>query len=311
MKKIFFSFFFIIFLWFNMFAQDDSEVSREKGENNSSSENKSISFSVPENPDEIMDKRGLNWLEKSVNREIIKAVKSEQVTLTKLESYIYLQVIPFYIYGQGPEGERKLRDDITRVLGTVNSPSETKIMPLPIAELETMGLPFDRKITDSMILPPELFFEHIDITFFIDMNILTGRVGEALRKMERIKPVYNSKNRFYRVMKKGSELRYFVHIANIAYEIAYTGRIPESIIKRMVKEIEFLVEIMDEYEEKLKKSEALAFDGRYVKGDNVYIDILYLYEETGGNNEKIEKIMKKAFSSEKVNIRSKFERDSS
>ncbi|MFO7736069.1 MAG: hypothetical protein R6W70_07630, partial [bacterium] len=211
----------------------------------------------------------------------------------------------------GPESEKKLRDDITRVLGTVKSPSDTKIMPLPVAELEKMGLPFEKKITGSMIFPSKLFPEQIDITFFIDVNVLTGRVGDTLRKMDGIKPVYNSKNRFYRVMKEGSELRYFVHIANIAYEIAYTGRTPESILKRMVEEIQFLVEIMDKYEEKIKRSDALTFDGRYVKGNNVYIDILYLYEETGGDNEKIEKIMKKAFSSEEVNIRSNFERGSS
>ncbi|MFO7735997.1 MAG: hypothetical protein R6W70_07250, partial [bacterium] len=103
MRSVILSFFLIIFLFLNISAKKDNETKTDKRVDESSQENKSISFSIPQNPDEIMDKKGLNWLEKSVNREIIKAVKNEEVTLTKLASYIYLQVIPFYVYGQGPE----------------------------------------------------------------------------------------------------------------------------------------------------------------------------------------------------------------
>ena len=258
---------------------------------------------LPNNYEQKLSEGSFNWFEKAVNKAIIKTILTKKVTLEKISDYLYLQTIPNYEYNT-PKTEDKLGEDLMNILGKFQTSQNTVIQPFVYVNLLKMKLPFKKRLIDNMIIAPHFFTSDIiDLTFFADMNKFTARIRESLLRIKNFKPIYNSKNRFYRMKKKDSKLIYFVRIPNIVYEMVYTGNTLENILKNKIAEINYLGNILDLFEEKIKKSKTITFDGRYIRGKKVFIDMFFLYEKTKGNIKRTKELMKNALLGNKTDIR--------
>ncbi len=244
---------------------------------------------------------GKNWLEVRVNQSIARSIRERKVSLEALNEYLFLLTIPNFAY-RGDEGEERLGNDIMNLLGTIQTPSQTVMMELQWSELVAMGLPFKKKITDALLFPATYFERDIDFTFFVDMNALTARVGAAFESKPDMKPVYNSSQRFYRVRQGDLSCIFIVNIANVAYEIAYTGEPFENVMKRYVAEAEFLFTVMGQYEKKIKKDKNLEYDGRYIKGKDIFVDLWFLYSAANGNVASAKQLMEKVLQHKPVSV---------
>ncbi len=258
---------------------------------------------LPKNYEQKLSEGSFNWFEKAVNEAVIKTILIKKVTLEKIADYIFLQTIPNYEYNT-PKAEEKLGEDLMDILGKFQTSQNTVIQSFVYVNLLKMKLPFKKRLIDSMIVSPDFFVsDSIDLTFFADVNKVTARIREALLRIKGFKPIYNSKNRFYRMKKENSRLIYFVRIPNIIYEMVYTGNTLENILKNQIDEIVFLGKTLDLFEKKIENSKKLTFDGRFIKGKNVFIDLFFLYEKTKGDIKRVKGLMNNALLGKKVDIR--------
>ncbi len=238
---------------------------------------------IPQGWEELVNNEQLNWLEKKVNETVVTAVKTSKVSLTKMDDYLYLQITPNYVY-VGDDSDERLAMDISDALGSVNGSRDGVFMNLNWYELYTQKLPFNKRLPDSVKVVPSFNFYPVkgelslDITFFFELNKLTGMVYSSLATNKELKLIYNSAKRFYKIELTGLKTHFFVHIPNIVYEIAYTGNTFESIIGDKIKELNLVFSVMKKYEPIIEKNEKLSYDGRYLKGDKIFVDIWFLYD---------------------------------
>ncbi len=244
---------------------------------------------------------GRNWLEIRVNQSVARAIRERKVSLEALNEYLFLMTIPNFAY-RGESGEERLGDDIMGLLGTIQTPSQTVMMELQWSEIADMGLPFTKKLTDSLLFPPAYFEKDIDFTFFVDVNALTSRVGAAFENKPGMKPVYNSAQRFYRIRRENLSCIFIVNVTNIAYEMVYTGEPFENVVKHYVAEAEFLFVVMEKYEKKIKSDKRLSYDGRYIKGENILVDLWFLYDAVNGDIAEASRFIEKVLRHEPVSV---------
>ncbi len=235
---------------------------------------------IPADYAKQIESSSLNYLEKKVAYAVLNAVKNQKVVLDTVADYLFVQVVPSYIY-KGPGGEERLGQDLMGLLGTIQTKENAAIMALEFKELEKMRLPFPKKITESLLIDSKSL-KDIEITFFVELNSLTGRIYEALQRIEESKLIYNSTSRFYRIESTKSKCYFMLHIPNIAYEIAYTGNTIENVLKRETTDVRKVFSVMKKYEEKILKNPKTTFDGRYIRGSNFSVDLWFLmkYIET-------------------------------
>jgi len=244
---------------------------------------------------------GMNWLEIRVNQSVARAIRERKVSLEALNEYLFLMTVPNFAY-RGEAGEERLGNDIMGLSGTIQTPSQTVMMELQWSELIGMGLPFTKKLTDSLLFPAAYFEKDIDFTFFVDVNALTARVGGAFENKPGMKPVYNSAQRFYRIRRDDLSCIFFVNVTNVAYEMVYTGEPFENVIKRYVAEAEFLFAVMGKYEKKIKGDKRLSYDGRYIKGENILVDRWFLHDATNGDIAEAFRFMEKVLRHEPASV---------
>lgn len=237
---------------------------------------------VPADFDQRIKGAGRNWFQTRVNQSIARSIRERKVALESLNEYLFLMTVPNFAY-RGDAGEEKLGEDMMGLLGTIKTGEEAVIMELQWTELVGMGLPFKKKLTDALVFPAGYFKSEIDLTFFVDVNTFTARVGAALGVNPKVKPVYNSQQKFYRLKRDDLQVIYIVNIPNIAYEMVYTGEPFENVIKQYLKEMEFLFALMEKYEKKLAADKALTYDGRYIKGKDIFIDLWFLHGKLNGD----------------------------
>ncbi|HOW52468.1 MAG TPA: hypothetical protein PLV42_10555 [bacterium] len=256
---------------------------------------------VPADFDAQLKGKGLNWFQTRVNQSIARAVRERKVALESLNEYLFLMTVPNFAY-RGDAGEEKLGEDMMGLLGTIKTGEEAVIMELQWAELVGMGLPFKKKLTDALVFPASYFKNEIDMTFFVDVNTFTARLGAALGVNPKAKAVYNSQQKFYRLKRDDLQVIYIVNIPNIAYEMVYTGEPFENVIKQYLKEAEFLFALMEKYEKKLTADKALTYDGRYIKGKEIFIDLWFLYGKVKGDRAAAESFIAAALQHKPVTV---------
>ena len=250
---------------------------------------------LPADYDKKVKASDTNWMEKEINFLVGDAVKKSSVVMKKISDILIVQVVPNYAY-IGMEGEEKLGEDLAVILnsGEIKVPSGTKLMNFIYSELLFMKLPFKKRLIDSMIIGADKFPNSIDITFFVNVNILTKKIFNALDNNPEIKPIYNSSKKYYRASFKDSKLLYLIYIPNMAYEIAYTGVTFENVLGKYVLEARFLHELLKNYEKKIDSDKNLSFDGRYIKGKNIMIDLWFLPSKIKLDKKKAEEVFEKA-----------------
>ena len=258
---------------------------------------------LPADYDKKVKDSNTNWMEKEINVLVGDAVRKSSVVMKKISDIMIVQVIPNYAY-PGDEGEEKLGEDLAMILnsGKVKVPSGAKLMNFHYSELLYMKLPFKKRLIDSMIVGADKFPVSIDITFFINVNMLTKKIYNALDNIPDIKPVYNSAKKYYKASFKGSRLLYLIYIPNLAYEIAYTGDIFEKVLGKYVKEAQFLHEVLQKHEKSIVEDKKLEFDGRYIRGKDIMIDLWFLPSNTKMDKVQAEKILKKALKHQPVKV---------
>lgn len=259
--------------------------------------------SLPENYEELVKSSSVNSMEKKINLIVGKAVSGGRVVIEKVNDILFVQVIPNFAYAD-ENGEERLGEDLVSLLqsNTMEAPRNAQFMNLAYSELITMKLPFKKRLIDSMIIGADKFDLSIDLTFFININALTNSVYNSLKNIKDFETVYNSREKYYRTKFKDSNILYLIRIPNIAYEIAYTGELYENIISRQIKEALFLKNVLYDLEKKITKDTGLSFDGRYIKGKDVSIDIWFLGEKTGMDVEKGRGLIMKALERKPVEI---------
>ncbi len=256
---------------------------------------------VPADLDAQLKGRGLNWLQTRVNQSIARSIRERKVALESLNEYLFLMTVPNFAY-RGDAGEEKLGEDMMGLLGTIKTGEEAVIMELQWAELVGMGLPFKKKLTDALVFPAGYFKSEIDLTFFVDVNTFTARVGAALGVVPKAKPVYNSQQKFYRLKRDDLQCIYIINIPNIAYEMVYTGEPFENIIKQYLKEAEFLFALMEKYEKRLAADKQLTYDGRYIKGKDIFVDLWFLHGKVKGDRASAETLFEALFKHKPVTV---------
>lgn len=259
----------------------------------------------PDYPELIKKSKG-NLMEKKVDEIIGNALKSSRVVIEKLNDFMYLQVVPNFAYSD-ENGEERLGEDLMKILhsGQIAASENSQFMSLDYLEMKMMGLPFKRKLVDSLVLGADKFDLSISLTFFVNMNKLTNMVLNSLENVKDFKPLFNQAEKFYRTKFADSKMLYFIRIPNIAYEIAYTGELYENVVAREIKEALFIHDVVKNVEKKIEKDKFLSFDGRYIKSvkdDKILIDLWFLPQKTGMNKEEAAKIMEKALKHEPVRI---------
>jgi hypothetical protein len=246
---------------------------------------------LPSDYDKKVKETDTNWMEKEINKLVGEAVRKSAVVMKKISDTMIVQVVPNYAY-VGQEGEEKLGEDLAMILnsGKVKVSSGAKLMNFHYSELLFMKLPFKRRLIDKMIVGADKFPVSIDITFFINVNVLTKKIYNALDNIPGIKPVYNSAKRYYKAQFEGSRLLYLIYIPNMAYEIAYTGNIFEKVLGKYVKEAQFLHEVLKKYEKKVIDDKKLNFDGRYIRGKDIMVDLWFLPAKVNMDKKQAEKV---------------------
>jgi len=258
---------------------------------------------LPADYDQKVKASDTNWMEKEINYLVGDAVKKSSVVMKKISDILIVQVVPNYAY-IGMEGEEKLGEDLAEILnsGSLKVPSGTKLMNFIYSELLFMKLPFKKRLIDSMVIGADKFPASIDITFFVNVNVLTKKIFNSLDNIAEIKPIYNSAKKYYRASFKDSKLLYLIYIPNMAYEIAYTGITFENVLGKYVKEARFLHEILKNYEKKIDSDKNLSFDGRYIKGKDIMIDLWFLPVSTKLDKTKAQEIFEKALKHKPVTV---------
>lgn len=263
---------------------------------------------IPQGWEDLVNNAQLNWLEKKVNEEVVKAVKTSKVSLTKLDDYLYLQITPNYVY-VGDDSDERLAMDISDALGSISGDKDGVFMNLNWYELYTQKLPFNKKLPNAIkVVSSSNFYPSkgnlpIDVTFFFELNKLTGMVYSSLGTNKDFKLIYNSKKRFYKIKMEGIKTYFFVHIPNIVYEIAYAGNTFENIIGRKIKEFNIVYGVMKKYESIIDKNSKLSYDGRYIKGDNVFIDMWFFYDYVTQNKLNIDNLFTDILNGKPIKIK--------
>ncbi len=258
---------------------------------------------LPENYEELVNKSPMNTMEKKISLIVGESVRKNKVLIEQVNDFIYLQVIPNYAY-YGEKGEEQLAIDLMEILnsGKIAAPRGAQFMNISYSEMMEMNLPFGKKLIDSMILGRERFTDSIDLTFFVNVNAVTNRIFNSLENIKEFEAVYNSTERYYRTRYKDSRLLYLIRVPNIIYEVVYTGELFETVISKYIRESLFIARLLRKYEKDITKKENLDFDGRYIKGDNILVDLWFLPENTGMVEKKGDEIFRRILKGEKVKI---------
>lgn len=261
---------------------------------------------LPSDYAELIKKSKGNSMEKKIDEIIGNALKSNKVVIEKLNDFMFLQVVPNFAYSD-ENGEERLGEDLMKILnsGQIAATGNSQFMSLDYLEMKMMGLPFKKRLVDSLVLGADKFDLSISLTFFININKLTNMVLNSLENIKDFKPIFNQAEKFYRTKFADSKMLYFIIIPNIAYEIAYTGELYENIIGREIKEALFIHDVIKDSEKKIEKDPLLSYDGRYIKGvknDKILIDLWFLPQKTAMKREEAAKIIGKAIKHEPVRI---------
>ncbi|HNW82878.1 MAG TPA: hypothetical protein PKG52_08310 [bacterium] len=258
---------------------------------------------LPDNYNELVRNSSGNWMEKKVNEIIGMALSQNTVVIEKINDMLFLQVVPNYAYSDD-KGEERLGEDLIRILeaNKFEAPRSAQFMNLDYSQLVEMKLPFKKRLIDSMVIGADKFTLSISLTFFANMNAITNSIFNSLSNIKDFTPIYNSSEKYYRAKFENSKLLYLVQIPNIVYEMVYTGEMFETVISAKVKEAIFLKNVLKDAEPFIEKDKALSFDGRYIKGKDIMIDMWFLAEKTGLDLEKAKAVLSKALKHEAVNI---------
>jgi hypothetical protein len=258
---------------------------------------------LPENYEELVKSSSGNVMEKRINIIVGEAVTKGKVVLEKVNDILFAQVVPNFAYADD-SGEERLGEDLVAILQSnkMEAPRSAQFMNLDYRELMMMKLPFKKRLIDSMVIGADKFDLSLDLTFFVNMNALTNSVYNSLKNIKEFTTVYNSSEKYYRTKFEGSNLLFLVRIPNIAYELVYTGELFENIISAQIKEALFLRNVIKDYEQQIEKDKELKFDGRYIKGNNISIDLWFLAVETEMSVEKGKDFIRKALKHEPVEL---------
>lgn len=257
--------------------------------------------SVPADLDTRLKGAGLNWLQIRVNQSVARIIREKKVSLEELNEYLYLMAVPNFAY-RGDAGEERLGNDMMGLLGTIKTEENVEIMELQWSEMAGMGLPFRKRLTDALLFPADYFKDAIDLTFFVNIQVLTARIGAAFSVRPGIKPLYNSQQKFYRLKNETLQFIYIINIPNIAYEVVYTGEPLENVIRNYLQEMDLLFPLMERYEKRIISDKTLSYDGRYIKGKNIFIDLWFLHEKVKGSRGEAEAALEKALKHQPVEI---------
>jgi len=258
---------------------------------------------LPENYEELVKSSSGNVMEKRINIIVGEAITKGKVVLEKVNDILFAQVVPNFAYADD-SGEERLGEDLIAILQSnkMEAPRSAQFMNLDYRELMLMKLPFKKRLVDSMVIGADKFDLSLDLTFFVNMNALTNSVYNALRNIKEFTTVYNSSEKYYRTKFDDSNLLFLVRIPNVAYELVYTGELFENIISAQIKEALFLKNVIKDFEKQIEKDKELKFDGRYIKGKDISIDLWFLAVETEMNVEKGKDFIRKALKHESVNV---------
>lgn len=258
---------------------------------------------LPENYEELVKNSSGNCMEKRINIIVGEAISKGKVVIEKVNEILLAQVVPNFAYAD-ENGEERLGEDLINILQSnkMEAPRSAQFMNLDYRELIMMKLPFKKRLIDSMVIGADKFDLSLDLTFFVNMNALTNTVYNSLNNIKEFKTVYNSSEKYYRTKFDDSNLLFLVRIPNIAYELVFTGELLENIISLHIKEALFLHNVLKAFEKTIEKDPALSFDGRYIKGKKISIDLWFLAKHTDMNLEKGMAEIKKAVRHEPVNI---------
>jgi hypothetical protein len=258
---------------------------------------------LPENYEELVKSSSGNVMEKRINIIVGEAITKGKVVLEKVNDILFAQVVPNFAYADD-NGEERLGEDLIAILQSnkMEAPRSAQFMNLDYRELMLMKLPFKKRLIDSMVIGADKFDLSLDLTFFVNMNALTNSVYNALRNIKEFTTVYNSSEKYYRTKFDDSNLLFLVRIPNVAYELVYTGELFENIISAQIKEALFLKNVIKDFEKQIEKDKELKFDGRYIKGKDISIDLWFLAVETEMNVEKGKDFIRKALKHESVNV---------
>ncbi|HPG35307.1 MAG TPA: hypothetical protein PLG63_03140 [bacterium] len=258
---------------------------------------------LPENYEELVKSSSGNVMEKRINIIVGEAITKGKVVLEKVNDILFAQVVPNFAYADD-NGEERLGEDLIAILQSnkMEAPRSAQFMNLDYRELMLMKLPFKKRLVDSMVIGADKFDLSLDLTFFVNMNALTNSVYNALRNIKEFTTVYNSSEKYYRTKFDDSNLLFLVRIPNVAYELVYTGELFENIISAQIKEALFLKNVIKDFEKQIEKDKELKFDGRYIKGKDISIDLWFLAVETEMNVEKGKDFIRKALKHESVNV---------
>lgn len=258
---------------------------------------------LPENYEELVKSSSGNVMEKRINIIVGEAITKGKVVLEKVNDILFAQVVPNFAYADD-SGEERLGEDLIAILQSnkMEAPRSAQFMNLDYRELMLMKLPFKKRLIDSMVIGADKFDLSLDLTFFVNMNALTNSVYNALRNIKEFTTVYNSSEKYYRTKFDDSNLLFLVRIPNVAYELIYTGELFENIISAQIKEALFLKNVIKDFEKQIEKDKELKFDGRYIKGKDISIDLWFLAVETEMNVEKGKDFIRKALKHESVNV---------
>jgi len=249
-----------------------------------------------------LKKSDYNPLIKSINKSIHESILTKKVTLHKLDEFLYLLTTPGFAY-EGEDGNEKLGEDLVPVLGKFNV-AQGALMSLIYNDLKKLNLPFKKMLTDYLLFPKEIFVKDIELAFYVDLNKLTGKIYNKLSKDKSLVLNYNSKNRFYRIEKRSQKAFYLFQIPNAAYEIVYTGAMIDSVIEKEVDEFSFIFSVIDKkLNKQLVNSKAVSFDGRYITGKSIFIDVWFLKKKSNSNVKHAKEFISKALKGKAVDIR--------
>jgi hypothetical protein len=301
MKMLFFFTFFLVFI--NVYGQKQMEITPSDIANAPVAKAAPATVVIPENYEDLVNKAPFNTMEKKINLIIGESVRKNRVVIEQVNDFIYLQVIPNYAYF-GDNGEEKLAEDLMEILnsGKISAPAGAQFMNISYAEMLEMNLPFKKKLTDSMILGKEKLTGSIDLTFFVNVNVVSNRLFNSLENIKEFKAVYNSTEKYYRTRYEGSRFLYLIRIPNLIYEIIFTGDLYETIVAKYVRESLFISGVLKKYEKGVTENKKLEFDGRYIKGEGVIVDLWFLPERTNLKEEKAEEIFRKILKGDKVEV---------
>jgi hypothetical protein len=258
---------------------------------------------LPENYEETVKSSSLNTMEQKINLIVGDAVRNNKVTIEQVNDFIFLQVIPNYAYF-GEKGEEQLAIDLMEILnsGKISAPRGAQFMNVAYNEMRHMNLPFKKQLINSMILGKEKFYDSIDLTFFVNVNSVSNRIFNSLENIKDFETVYNSTEKYYRTRYNDSRFLYLIRVPNIIYEVIYTGDLLENVISKYIKESLFIAKLLKKYEPAIIKNKNLDFDGRYIKGKKILVDLWFVPENTKMENDSAAKIFEKIINSEKIEI---------